>query len=68
MSLKIGLGGEELVDSVIRFKDRIAVDGVMFPGTIVFESGRGGDRELKIENIQINPKLSLADFEIPQSR
>jgi hypothetical protein len=64
----MGPGDEELVDSVMRFKDRVAVNGVMFPGTIVFESGRAGDRELKIEKVQINPKLTLADFEIPQSR
>jgi len=60
-----GSGNEEFVDSIMRFKDRIAVDGVMFPGTIVFESRGKPISELKFENIQINPKLSLADFEIP---
>jgi hypothetical protein len=66
-SVSIRPGDEELVDSVMRFKDRFDVDGIMFPGTIVFESGRGSDRELKIEKVQINPKLTLADFEIPES-
>ena len=64
----VGPGLEEIVDSIMRFKNRIAVDGIMFPETIVFESRGNAISELKIEKIQINPKLSLADFEIPQSR
>ena len=58
----------KIVDSVMRFTDRVVVDGVMFPGTIVFESGGKTVWELKIEKIQINPKLSLADFELPEYR
>ena len=61
------LGEEEVIDSVMRFNDRVAVEGIMFPLTIVFESGRKTDGELKIEKVQINPKLTLADFEIPES-
>jgi len=66
--ISIGPGPEESVDSIMRFKDRVAVDGIMFPGTIVFESQGNAVSELKIEKVQINPKLSLTDFEIPQSR
>jgi hypothetical protein len=66
-SIRIGPGPEELVDSIMRFKDRVAVGNVVFPGTIVFESRGKADRELKIEKVQINPKLTLADFEIPES-
>ena len=67
-NIVIGPGAEELVDSIMRFKDRFAVDGIMFPRTIVFESRGKPVKELKIEKIQINPKLTLADFEIPEAR
>jgi len=57
----------EVVDAVIRFKDRVAVDGVMFPKNIIYENADGNVfRELLIEKVQINPKLSLKDFELPQ--
>ena len=63
----IGPSGEtETVDSFMRFKDRIAVEGILFPKTIIYESRGNIDRELQIEKIQINPKLSLKDFELPQ--
>jgi hypothetical protein len=58
--------GTEVVDTVIRFNDRVAVDGVMFPKTIIFESTIWGETEVRFEKIQINPKLTLKDFEIPQ--
>jgi len=60
------LGRNVVVDTVMRFKDRSAVDGVMFPRTIVYERQGEVFRELKIDKIQINPKLTLADFEIPR--
>ena len=63
--IKIGPGPEKLVDSIMRFNDRFSVEGVMFPGTIVFESQGKAVRELNIKNIQINPKLTPADLEIP---
>ena len=56
-------------ESTMRFKDRFAVDGVMFPKTIVIESRGGineGISEVRFEKIQTNPKLTLSDFEIPQ--
>jgi len=56
----------ETVDSIMRFNDRAAVDGVMFPMTIVFESRGNVDREIRFEKIQINPKLTITDFDIPQ--
>ena len=61
----IGPSAPETVDDVILFKDRTAIDGVMFPRTIVYERQGKPFRELKIENIQINPELTLADFEVP---
>jgi len=57
-------GETEVVNNITRFKDRVDVDGVMFPKTIVFESR--GIEEIYIEKVQINPKLTLKDFEIPQ--
>ena len=58
------------VDTIMRFKDRAAVDGIMFPRAIVLErlDNRDADFEFKFDKIQINPKLTLADFEISQSR
>jgi len=66
--MRTTLGGPETknVDAGMRFKDRVAVDGIMFPMTIVFESGGEVDREVRFEKIQINPKLTVADFEIPK--
>jgi hypothetical protein len=66
-SIRLRHGEEELIDSIMRFKDRVATNGVMFPETIVFESRGKAVSELKIEKVQINPKLTLADFEIPES-
>jgi len=53
-------------ETTMLFKDRSAVNGVMFPKVIVWESGNSSIRELRFDKIQINPKLTLADFEIPQ--
>jgi len=60
----VGHGDTVVVNAVTRFKDRVAIDGVMFPKTIVFESR--DITEVQLEKIQINPKLTLDDFEIPQ--
>ena len=70
LSFSMGIGEVKTIDSVMRFADRVAVDGVMFPGTIFWEPGDsdGTIRELKIEKVLINPPLSLADFEIPEYR
>jgi len=57
--------GTSVVDAVVRFKDRASIDGVMFPRTIVTES-QGDIREFRFGNIQINPNLTLKDFEIPE--
>jgi len=58
----------EAVDAVMRFEDRFAVDGIMFPRTIVYEQRGNAYMEYKFENVQINPKLTLADFEIPKQQ
>lgn len=55
----------EAVDAVMRFKDRVAADGVMFPKTIVVEVGKSVT-EYQFDKIQINPKLTLKDFELPK--
>jgi hypothetical protein len=59
-------GRTEIVDAIIRFKDRVATDGVLFPRTISYESRGNIDREMKIEKVLINPKISLEDFELPK--
>ena len=55
----------ETVDAVVRFEDRTKVDGIMFPKTIVFESRGEADTKIRLEKIQINPKLTIDDFEVP---
>ena len=51
-------------DGEMRFQDRFSVNGIMFPRTITTFEPENPTRELRIEEVQINPKLSLADFEI----
>ena len=51
--------------SELRFSDRFAVDGIMFPRVIGQYDSRGFYYERRIEEVQINPKLSLKDFEGP---
>ena len=53
------------VERVVRFKDRKAIDGVMFPMSIVHEYDNVV-QEFKIKTVQINPKLELKDFELPE--
>jgi len=51
----------------IRFQDRFSVDGIMFPRVITTtESDNEAITELRIEEVSINPKLSLKDFEVSQ--
>jgi len=46
-----------------QYRDRFLVDGVMFPRVIIENFGGGSSGERRIEEVQINPKLSLKDFE-----
>lgn len=45
-----------------RFRDRFSVGGIMFPRVITASADRI-DRELLIEEVLINPELSLKEFE-----
>ena len=54
-------------DIEMRFQDRFPVNGVMFPRVItIIVSTVEHVNEFQIEEVQINPKLSLKDFEIPE--
>ena len=55
----------DMVDNEIRFRDRFSVNGIMFP-KIITMTGPTMDREMRIETVQINPNLSLKDFEVPK--
>ena len=59
--------GPRIVDQEIRFRDRFSVNGIMFP-RIISMNGDMLDTEMKIEEVQINPNLSLKDFEIPKKQ
>jgi len=48
----------------MRFRNRTSVNGIMFPGIITLASQRI-DIDMRIEEVQINPNLSIKDFEIP---
>lgn len=45
--------------------ERFSADGIMFP-RVITSNLLGGPSEMHIEEVQINPKLSLKDFEIPE--
>jgi len=47
---------------VMQFNDRFSVEGIMFPRIIT--TADTGKTERRIEEVQINPKLNLKDFEI----
>jgi len=49
----------------MRFNDRFPVNGIMFPRIITNNYGLT-KTELRIEEVLINPKLSLKDFEVPK--
>jgi len=57
------LGGE-LRPIEQRFSERFSVDGIMFPRVITNNGPISS--VVRIEEVQINPKLSLKDFEIPR--
>lgn len=57
--------GTNTVVSEILFRDRFSVNGIMFP-LIINTIAPTSDVELRIEDVQINPNLSLKDFEIPK--
>jgi hypothetical protein len=52
-------------DEMMQFQGWASVDGIMFP-RVITTKGETMDREMRIENVQINPKLSLKDFEVPK--
>jgi len=54
------------VVSEILFKNHFSVDGVMFPRVIQWQTPDSPGRELWIQEVIINPNLTLADFEIPE--
>ena len=50
----------------MRFQNRFSVNGIMFPRVITTtESDRDVITEWRIEEVRINPELSLKDFEVP---
>lgn len=56
---------QDMVENEIGFHDRFSIEGIMFPKTISM-TGPPVDRTLYINSVQINPKLSLKDFEVPK--
>ena len=50
---------------VMQFQEWASIDGVMFP-RVITTKGEIMDREMRIEKVQINPNLSLKDFQIPE--
>jgi len=59
-------GGLGTVNDEIWFQDRFSVNGIMFPRIITtIDAESMVIFELRIEEVQINPKLSLKDFEMP---
>ena len=54
-------------DITMRFLDRFSFNDIMFPKVITIDVSTNERyvTELRIEEVQINPKLSLKDFEIP---
>ena len=56
----------DIVVGDIQFKDRFPVDGIMFPRVIHWQIPGVRDMELWIQEVEINPNLSLKDFEVPE--
>jgi len=49
------------------FRDRFPVEGIMFPRIITTAApAASATSERRIEEVQINPKLSMKDFEVPE--
>jgi len=60
-SMDAGYTGE------IHFRDRFPVEGIMFPRVITSAiPAASATSERRIEEVQINPKLSMKDFEVPE--
>ena len=59
--------GTKIVESpsYVQFSDRVSVDGLMFPKTIRQVIPDRTDLTMTINDIKINSKLSIADFDIP---
>ena len=55
----------EELETVMRFSEWMAVDGIMFPRVVTYKADTV-DKVLRIEKIQINPNLTAKDFEIPK--
>jgi len=52
-------------ESEMRLLNRFSVSGIMFP-RIIKMTGTRMDREMRIDEVQINPNLNLKDFEVPE--
>ena len=59
-------GAQDTAGNEIRFRDRFSVGGIMFP-RIINTVGPTMDREITIEEVQINPDLSQKDFEFSKN-
>ena len=57
-------GGPE-IKTEQRFSKRFSVDGIMFPRNIITTNSYART-EIRIKEVQINPTLSLKDFDIPR--
>jgi len=55
----------EELETVMRFSEWTAVDGIMFPRVVTYKADTV-DRVMRFEKIQINPTLTMKDFEIPK--
>jgi hypothetical protein len=54
----------QAIDYEIKLQDRFSVNGVMFPRIVtITRNNPNVERTLHIEDVQINPKLDLKDFE-----
>jgi len=60
------LESERSDDGVMRFEDRFSVNGIMFPKVIAIRDGLGITQERRIEEVLINPSLTLKDFDVSQ--
>jgi len=56
---------QEERELVLQFQEWLSIDGIMFP-RVITEIDESRNREMRIEKIQINPNLTMKDFEIPK--
>ena len=62
-----GISAQNPGGGEIRFQDHFSVSGIMFPKVITYTQWYNDTvTELRIEEVLINPKLSLKNFEVPQ--